>query len=64
MPNIFELYNIKSTIIESTKNPSLREGHRVGVYLLLNKSLIPSISNVREKRRVWSSGLLFAVAMT
>ena len=36
----------------------------VGDYLLLNKSLIPSMSKLREKRRVWSRGLDLAVAMT
>ena len=51
--------------------PSLWEGQGglkggfLGVfYLLLNKSFSPSISNARVNRRVWSSGLLFAVAMT
>ena len=35
-------------------------------YLLprLKRSLMPSMSKAREKRIVWSSGLLFAVAMT
>ena len=33
-------------------------------YLRLNKSLTPSRSNESEKRSVWSSGLLLAVAMT
>ena len=42
---------------------SPREGLGVGLYLL-NKSLMPSMSNDRVKRSVWSSGLLFAVAMT
>ena len=30
----------------------------------LNRSLIPSMSKERVKRRVWSSGLLCAVEMT
>ena len=34
------------------------------VNYLLNKSLMPSMSNDRVKRNVWSRGLLFAVAMT
>ena len=32
-------------------------------YLRLKRSLRPSMSNVNEKRNVWSSGLLFVVAM-
>ena len=33
-------------------------------HYLLNRSFSPSISNDRVKRRVWSSGLLLAVATT
>lgn len=33
-------------------------------YLRLKRSFIPSMSNVSVKRSVWSSGLLFVVAMT
>ena len=34
------------------------------VQRLRNRSLIPSMSKPSVKRIVWSSGLLFAVAMT
>ena len=33
-------------------------------YLRLKRSLMPSMSNERVKRSVWSRGLLFAVAIT
>ena len=49
---------------ERTYNGPVTEVERRCVYLLPNKSFIPSMSNVREKRSVWSRGLLFAVAIT
>ena len=54
------LHNNKGNL----NSPPLPSGGVGGGYYLLNKSLMPSMSNDRVKRSVWSSGLLFAVAMT
>lgn len=49
-----------SVTVIQTKEGLVRQKHQ----RLPNKSFIPSMSNAREKRNVWSSGLVFALEMT